>query len=80
MGDVAIAELLLEHGAQVDGAGPDGKTALMFAAMFDRVAVLELLLARGAEPERQDAEGRTALDYAHAMGAQRAAERLAQPT
>jgi hypothetical protein len=78
MGDVLIAELLLDHGARVDGTGPDGKTALMFAAMFDRVAIIELLLVRGAQPERQDAEGRTALDYAHAMGARRAADRLAQ--
>jgi uncharacterized protein len=38
---------------------------------------MEELISRGAIPERRDAEKRTALDYARAMGAHRAAERLA---
>ncbi|HEY0095692.1 MAG TPA: ankyrin repeat domain-containing protein [Archangium sp.] len=76
-GDLTMARLLLDHGTQVDGAGPDGKTALMFAAMFDRVEMMEELISRGARPERGDVEKRTALDYARAMGAHRAAERLA---
>jgi ankyrin repeat protein len=56
--------------------GPDGKTALMFAAMFDRVDVVAALLARGARPGRRDGAGRRALDYAEAMGAARAAAAL----
>ena len=60
----------------MDGAGPDGKTALFFAAMFDRVEAMEELLARGARPGHRDADQRTALDYAQAMGARRAVERL----
>ena len=64
--------LLVEAGAAVDGAGPDGKTALMYAAMFDRAEAVEALLARGADPGRVDADGRRALDCALAMGAPRA--------
>ena len=67
-----MADLLLAHGAQVDGAGPDGKTALMFAAMFDRVEVVALLLERGAHVDRTDATGNSAESLAAAMGAQRA--------
>jgi uncharacterized protein len=39
--------------------------------------MMEELLSRGALLERGDAEKRTALNYARAMGAHRAAERLA---
>ena len=35
-GDRDIVEALLDGGASVDGAGPDGRTALMYAAMFNR--------------------------------------------
>ena len=38
-GDLQVATLLLDHGARVDAAGPNGKTALMFAAMFNRVDI-----------------------------------------
>jgi ankyrin repeat protein len=77
-GDAGTAALLLDGGAAVDGAaGPDGRTPLMFAAMFDRLEVLALLLARGAAPDRRDAGGTTARALALAMGAHRTAERLA---
>lgn len=72
----ALAALLLEHGAAVDGVGPDGRTALMFAAMFDRVEVVEALLRHGASPERRDGGGARAVDLAQAMGAERAARVL----
>jgi ankyrin repeat protein len=71
-----VAALLLDHGARVDGAGPDGKTPLMFAAMFDQVAVVDLLLTRGAAPDRQDVSGNTAASLARGMSAARAATRL----
>ena len=69
--------ILLDGGAQVDGHGGDGKTALMFAAMFDHEGAVDLLLARGAAGDRADAAGITALALAQSMGAQRAAARLA---
>jgi len=49
---------------------PDGKTALMMAAMFNHVQMVELLVARGADPKARDAAGNTALSVARAMGAQ----------
>jgi ankyrin repeat protein len=33
--NIAMAELLLKHGARVDAAGPDGRTPLMFAVMMN---------------------------------------------
>lgn len=56
--------------------GRDGRTALMYAAMFDRLEMLGLLLEHGARWDHRDLEQRGALDYARAMGAQRTAARL----
>ncbi len=77
-GYAGIIEAMLEGGAALDGCGPDGKTALMMAAMFDRVDLLDLLLARGADPEARDAAGLTARDLADGMGAADTAARLAE--
>jgi uncharacterized protein len=59
--------------------GPDGRTALMYAAMFDRVEMVEALLRRGARADLVAGDGRTALQCAEAMGATRAADRLSAP-
>jgi hypothetical protein len=64
-----MIELLLDHGADVEGASPDGRTALMIAAMFNRSAIVERLLARGADPQARDAGGATPLSAARMMGA-----------
>lgn len=79
-GDIAVATALLEGGAQVDDHPEGGRTALMLAAMFDRVDMIDLLLAHGADPTRAGADGATALDLARGMGAERAIERLSQPS
>ncbi|MCY1453058.1 Ankyrin repeats (many copies) [compost metagenome] len=71
-----MIELLLEFGADVEGATPDGKTALMMAAMFNRVEVIRLLVQRGANPRAQDADGITPLLLAQRMGAKDAEEAL----
>ena len=70
-GDLAMVRLLLQHGANVNvnGTGPDGKTALMMAAMFNRTDIVELLIAQGADPDARDASGMSALDAARGMGA-----------
>ena len=77
-GDVIAA--MLDGGAAVDGCGPDGRTALMMAAMFDRTALLDLLLARGADPAARDAAGLTAAELAKRMGAAEAEAKLASST
>ena len=74
----SVIETMLDHGAETDGSGPDGKTALMMAAMFNRTDIVDLLLARGGDPEARDAAGLTARDLAEKMGAADTAARLAQ--
>lgn len=73
-----MVELLLAHGADVNSAGPDGKTALMMAAMFNRTELVELLLARGANPQARDSRGLSVLDAARIMGAPDTAALLEQ--
>ena len=73
-----IAELLIQHGANVNATTPDGKTALMFAAMFNQLAVVDCLLAHGADIEARTDDGKTALMLADAMGAADTRERLQQ--
>lgn len=65
-------------GVDVDGAGPDGRTALMWAASFNRVDAVRRLLALGASPTRVDARGLCAADHAAAMGAVDAVDVLAR--
>jgi ankyrin repeat protein len=72
-----VIETLLEHGADVEGASPDGRTALMIAAMFNRVEIVDLRIARGANPDARDAGGFSARDAAEKMGAPDTAARLA---
>jgi ankyrin repeat protein len=71
-----MARLLIEHGADVNARMSDGKTALMFAAMFNRVEIIDFLLANGAIPSLQASDGMTALSLAQKMEAQAAAEQL----
>ena len=59
-GDRAIAQVLIQGGAGVNGGGPDGKTPLMFAAMFDRLDLVDQLLEQGADPARRTTDGMTA--------------------
>ena len=75
-GDSAIAELLIQHGADINGRSFDGKTPLMFAAMFDRAAMIDLLLQHGADPTISTENGMTAVSLAQAMGAQQSLARL----
>ena len=73
-----MIRLLLERGADVDGSGHDGKTALMVAAMFNRAEIVDLLLAHGADAEARDASGLTARDAAQVMNAPDTVEQLAR--
>jgi ankyrin repeat protein len=62
----------------VDGPSPDGRTPLMFAAMFNRTDIVALLLERGAQIDRADHQGNTALACAAAMNAHDAVALLRQ--
>ena len=61
---LATAAALIDGGANVNLAAPDGETPLMMAAGYGYSDFVKLLLARGADPRKRDAKGDTALDYA----------------
>jgi hypothetical protein len=52
----------------VDSRHTDGRTPLMFAAMYGRTRALSALLAAGADVALRDAEGRTATAWAAVSG------------
>jgi uncharacterized protein len=59
---VEAAELLIGHGAVIDGADNRGRTALMFAAERGDGAVATVLVAHGADRGLRDKAGKTACD------------------
>ena len=61
-GHVAVAEFLLDAGAEIDHRDGNGRTALMYAASGDFPDTVELLLQRGADANVQGTlEGLTPL-------------------
>jgi ankyrin repeat protein len=55
---------LLDCGASIDRAAPNGTTPLMMAAGYGDDAMVRLLLARGADAKLRDQDGSAAVDYA----------------
>ncbi len=49
-GNITLAELLLQHGHDVNGTNSGGRTALYYAAKHGHMAMLDLLLRNGANP------------------------------
>lgn len=66
--NTALARLLLDRGATVDAAAPNGTTPLMLAAQHAPQATVELLLQRGADPRRRNQRGQQAIDFAEMGG------------
>ena len=54
---VEKAQLLLQYGAQVNAATPDGRTALHYAATARHKDMVNLLLEYGADPNLEDNQG-----------------------
>ena len=67
-GDAVEVRALLAAGADVNGADPEGRTALMVAAGRNDKALVELLLEAGADAGQRDIEGVSALTIAKADG------------
>jgi hypothetical protein len=67
-GDVAVAKEALDHGAPVDGATPQGVTALMIAAEMGHVEIIKALLDHGASSQFTDDQGQTAATRAGRAG------------
>lgn len=66
--DIALMRILLDFGANPNGVGPEGQTALMLAATIPSISPIMGLLSHGATLDNQDASGRTALMYAASRG------------
>ena len=61
----AIAELLLDYGADLEGRDPDQQTTpLRYAIMFAKVALIPLLLSRGAQAGPIEEGGKSAWQLA----------------
>jgi hypothetical protein len=63
-GNVEIAKLLLDHGADIDGRQYGNWTALTVAVYFDKPSMVEFLLNHGARVNIVTAENWTALSIA----------------
>jgi uncharacterized protein len=63
-GNVIILERLIALHANVNLTDSQGKTALIYAAFFNKNDVVKLLLKAGAEKQHKDSDGKTALDFA----------------
>ena len=73
---LAIAEALLQRGAQVNAVQADDFTPLHEAAQNGQVEMIALLLAHGADPAAETSEGKTPLAIAEEAGQQTAAALL----
>ena len=51
------------QGAEVDSAGPEGKTPLHYAVQKASLDTIRLLIDKGAKPKHADECGRTILHY-----------------
>jgi len=63
-GDLAVLELFLKGGMDLEIRDRSGTTALMYAALNGHGEVASLLIEEGAQVNAQDSQGRRALDYA----------------
>ncbi len=62
MGQTEAAELLLQHGAEVNGRNKDGNTALHLAMFLGRTETAQLLLKSGADITSKNDDGATPID------------------
>lgn len=68
-GQLEVAEVLLEKGADPNGPGPVGRTALHVEAVHLDVEVFRWLLERGANPDARDDDGWIPLHHTAFSGA-----------
>src|SRR5262249_30142134 len=64
----AVASILIEAGAEVEGLDRWGRTLLHWAAQFGRADVVDLLLRAGAGVDRPASDGATPLHWAAQEG------------
>ncbi|XP_020248446.1 ADP-ribosylation factor GTPase-activating protein AGD3-like isoform X2 [Asparagus officinalis] len=66
--DIAMVELLLQYGANVNAADLNGRTPLHHCIIKGRNIFAKLLISRGADPHVVDKDGKTPLQYALESG------------
>ena len=59
-----LVRLLLDRGADIDAASPNGTTPLMMAAMYGTPEAVKLLIDEGADVQLKNVQGLTALQFA----------------
>lgn len=64
----AVVTLLLDRGADIEAASPNGTTPLMMAARYGAQGAAEALLARGAKAGARNDIGATPADFARMAG------------
>lgn len=69
-GDFTLAAELLRRGADAKALGPDGTSALTWAAYYDDLELTERLLDAGADPTVRNEFGATALGEAARLGSE----------
>jgi hypothetical protein len=60
-----IAQLLIEHDANIEAAGNNGLRPLAYAISYKNIPALVFLIGQGASTDKVDFEGRTAIDWAN---------------
>jgi len=63
-GDTNVAQILLDHGANINAITVTGKTPLFKASEEGRLELVRLLLARGADVHIRSRKGQTAFQVA----------------
>ncbi len=77
-GNIEMAKLLIEHGAEINIADKDGKTPLHEAAGRGKLEVAKLLIEHGADVNATDRLSATPLRNAESCGDTKIAELLRQ--
>jgi L-ascorbate metabolism protein UlaG (beta-lactamase superfamily) len=67
-GNVEIAKILIDKGAQVDALDPEGSTPLHLAVKKGRTEMARFLLERGADPRAEDGRGLSPVDLTGEYG------------
>ena len=67
-GDVEIAKILVNYGADVNATDNNKKTVLMMAVVSGHTELIEYLLSKGSKLETKSVHQKTALDFARSFG------------
>ncbi len=77
-GEPKLVALLLDQGADIEAASPNGSTALMMAAGYGAQDSAVLLISRGAKPRAKNLAGLDAAEFARRAGRDKLVKQLEQ--